>query len=425
MRLPAFPARKWKLCIGLALVVTATFFWYPRVDIRIRLSFAEKALRERNAEIAIGWLNGIPDGKSLGQKEFLLARAYRRLGEMNHVRSQLEEAFKQGFDVERLEREQWLAMAQSGQMREAEPYLRRLLQDPGEDGAEICEAYVSGYVRNREILRAMPIIDAWQADYPEDPLPHVIRAGRFREMEHWNEAIIAYRKALELNPEDSHIRLQLAICLKTSLKLREAESEFLKCLKETPDDNELLAEWGDLLLSHGKTAEATAVFEHLLVIDPRNSSARAAVGGIHLTNGKAEEAVAVLGPLHEERPYDSKVLYSYASALQAAGKTVEAAAKFQEVTAAEAALRRKKKLLDELDLSEDPVNQQFEIAIIAMKYESPEEGLRWLMKVIDLDSSHAGAYAALADYYKKVGNIELETKYRVLAESSGKATNGP
>ncbi len=423
MRLPAFPFRKWKLCIALTIAAAACL--YPHVDRRIRLIFAEQALRERDAATALGWLKGVPDGKSQGQKEFLVARAYRRLGEMNQVRNQLEEAFKQGFPVERLEREQWLAMAQSGQMRDAEPYLRTLLQDPGEDGAEICEAYVSGYVRNREILRAMPIIDAWQADYPEDPLPHVILAGRHREMDHWSEAIVSYRKALELSPEDSHTRLQLAICLKTALKLQEAELEFRKCLEETPDDKELLAEWGDMLLSCGKMPEATAVFEHLLVIDPGNFSAGAAIGGIHLMNGRAEEAVAILGPLHKERPYDSKVLYSYASSLQAAGRAKEAAEKFQEVAAAEVALRKKKKLLDELDLCVDPVNQQFEIARIAMKHESPEEGLRWLLKVIDLNPEHVGAYAALADYYQKTGNAQLEKKYRALAESSGKTTDGP
>ena len=425
MRVLASLSKKRILCVCLILVAATAVFWYPAADKRTRIFFAERALRERKAEIALAWLKSIPERQSDGLKEFLMARAYRRLGELNLVREHIQLAYDQGFSVERLQREQWLAMAQSGQMRDAEPHLRELLQDPGDDGPEICESFVSGYFRNRQILKATPIIDAWQADYPDDPMPYAIRAGRFRELEHWSDAIAAYRKVLELTPADSNIRLQLAICLKASLKLDEAEVEFRRCLKETPQEKELLVEWGDLLLSAGKTSDATAVFEQLLAIDPGNFDARAAMGGILLMNGKANEAVSMLQPLYKERPYDSKVQYSFASALQAAGKTEDAAEMFRQVNAAEVQLRRKQKLMDELDRSPDPVNQRYEIAIIAMNHESPEEGLRWLLTVIDMDPGHSGAYAALADYYRKIGNDQLEQRFRMLAESSRKSTGTP
>jgi tetratricopeptide (TPR) repeat protein len=410
-------ARSWSRWTGLVIVAIALLCLFPSVDRKVRIHYAEQALRDRKAQLSLEWLSGVPSSTSQGHKEFLTARAYRRLGEMNLVRDWLEAAHKEGFPVEILEREQWLAMAQSGQMREAEHHLRLLLQDPRDDGAEICEAYVSGYVRNHEVQRALPIVDAWQADFPTDPLPHVIRAGRFREMESWNEAVIAYRKALELRPEDTQVRLQLAICLKTSLKLKEAEFEFQTCLKETPEDQELLAEWGDMQLSDGRVSEAKSTFDRLLTIDPMNFAGRAAIGKIQLMNGNVNEARKVLGPLHEERPYDLKVLYSFASSLQAAGKTEEAAAQFQKVTEAEAALQMKRKLLDELGTCADSINQHFQIGQIAMKYESPDEGLRWLMKVIELAPGHVGAYDSLADYYKMVGNPGLEVKYRRLADS--------
>lgn len=409
----------------LILFAAAAVFWYPSADKRTRIFFAERALRERKADIALAWLKSIPDRQSDGQREFLMARAYRRLGELDLVREHIQRAFDRGFSVERLEREQWLALAQSGQMREAEPHLRQLLVNPGDDGPEICESFVSGYFRNRQVLKAMPIIEAWQADYPNDPLPYAIRAGRFRELEHWSEAIAAYRKVLELTPTDSNIRLQLAICLKESLKFDEAEVEFHQCLRETPQEKALLAEWGDLLLSIGKTSDATAVFEQLLAIDPGNFDARAAIGQTLLMNGNADDAVSMLQPLYAERPYDSKVQYSLASALQAAGKTEEASEMFQQVAEAEVQLRSKQKLMDELDGSPDPVNQRYEIALIAMKHESPEEGLRWLMSVIDLNPGHTGAYTAIADYYLKIGNAELEQKFRMLAVASASAAGTP
>jgi len=91
-------------------------------------------------------------------------------------------------------------------------------------------------------------------------------------------------------------------------------------------------------------------------------------------NGKAEDAAKMLEALYAERPYDTKIQYSFASALQAAGQTERAAKIFQQVAAAEAQLRRKQKLMDELESNPDKVDQWFEIATISMNHESPEEG---------------------------------------------------
>ena len=145
-------------------------------------------------------------------------------------------------------------------------------------------------------------------------------------------------------------------------------------------------------------------------------------------NGKADDAVAMLQTLYEERPYDTKLEYSLASALQAAGKTEQAAEMFQRVVAAESQLRRKQQLMEELDREPDPVDQmktRFEIATISMNHESPTEGLRWLMSVIDMDPGYKPACAALADYYRKIGNTQLEQEYRTLAERAGDDSGSP
>jgi len=132
-------------------------------------------------------------------------------------------------------------LAQSGQMREAEPHLRQLLLDPGEDGQEICESYVIGYLRNRQLWKAMPLIDVWQAEFPGDPQPHALRGAQLQEAEQWQDAIAEYQKVLEWTPRDTRIRRQLAMCLKEARRHDEAEREFRQCLQETPQDKTLLA----------------------------------------------------------------------------------------------------------------------------------------------------------------------------------------
>jgi len=417
MRMFSSLTRKRGIGAGLALLTAATFSLYPTVDTSTRLYLAEKSLVARKTEDAIDWLKSIPERRTVGKREFLLARAYRRLGQQDFARQHLQTAFDLGFPVEQLEREQWLAMAQSGQMREAESYLRRLLQDPGDDGAEICESFVKGYFRKHEFSKAIPLLEAWKADFPNDPLPYVLHGAAFQEAEDWSAAIAEYRQALQRNPGDTDVRVQLAVCLKSTLNYDEAAAEFRKCLKTAPQDRILLAAWGDLLLSSGTVREATAVFQQLLAIDPTDPEARLAMAGIHLRNRNAEEALKIAQPLYAERPYDQRVMYSLASALQAAGNAQEAEKMYERVAEAQARLERKDQLIEELQHDPGLVDHRFEIAMISMSYESPADGVRWLLNVIDFDPGYAAAYIALADHYKSVGNAELELKFRDLAET--------
>jgi tetratricopeptide (TPR) repeat protein len=425
MKMTASLARRRLLVVCIALSVAAGLYFYSSADTSVKLYFAEKALHARKAEDAIAWLKSIPQRRAVPQREFLLARAYRRLGQQDLTREHLQFAHDLGFSVERLEREQWLAMAQSGQMREAEPYFRRLLQDPGNDGQEICEAFVKGYFRNRQFHKAIPVLDAWQAEFPDDPQPYAFRGAAFQEIEDWKSAITEYQKVLQWDADQTVVRVQLAVCLKAARKYDEAIEQFRRCLKESPEDPILLAEWGDILLLTGTVKEATVVFEQLLAIDPQNPEARLAMAGIHLSNGDAKKALEIAEPLYSERRFDKSVMYSLASALQAYGRVDEAKAMFERVNVAQEKLLRKNQLMEELQSDPNLVDHRFEIAIITMNYQSPSDGVRWLLSVIDIDPQYTPAYLALADYYKSVGNAELELQFRTLAESHSNARKQP
>ncbi len=400
-----------------SLMVVALCVAYPTLSRAIPAFFAERALRERNPEAALRWLESIPARNRVGETHLLFAKSYRRQGKLDLVREHLITAWDQGVLVERLEREQWLTLAQSGQIQEAEPHLRQLLQNPGEDAPEICEAFVAGYFRNYQYPRAIPMLTAWEADFPQDPRPHELRGVWFRDAGRWREAAAFYEKALELAPGLTRIRRDMAVCLQELHEYDKAETQFLQCLSETPDDNLLLTYWGELLLSTGKAAEAKSVLQRVLNVDSGNQNARFAMARTLLMDGDAKAAVEFLQPLHREKPSDSAIQYSLASALQASGKTEQAAEMFKQVTVSEEKLRQKTVLIDSLDQDPNQPDVRYEIAMISMNHESPEEGLRWLLSVIDLNPRHAASHVALADYYHRIGNAELTDKYRKLAKS--------
>ncbi len=399
------------------LVLIGLCIAYPTVSRKLQTVFAERALRERNAEAALGWLESIPEWNRVGQTHLLFAKAYRRQGKLDLVREHLLTAWDQGVPVERLELEQWLTLAQSGQIQEAEPHLQQLLQDPGDDAPEICEALVAGYFRNYQIARAMPLLTAWEADFPDDPRPYELRGIWFQDAGRWKEAAATYEKALKRAPDLTRIRRGMAVCLRELHEYDKAETQFLQCLRETPDDSVLLVAWGELLLASGKIPEARSVLQQVLNSSSENTDARIAMGRVLLMDGDAKAAIELLEPLYDENPIDSEIQYSLASALQASGASEQAGELFRKVTAAEEQLRHRQELIDSLDHDPNQPEVRYEIAMISMNHVAPEEGLRWLLSVIDLNPRHTASHVALADYYHRIGNLEPEEKHRGIAKS--------
>lgn len=401
-------------CIGLAVIGISIAS--PALSRATQTILAERALREEDAEAALGWLDSIPEWNRVGKTHLIYAKAHRKQGKFDLVRTHLKAAWELGVPVELLEREQWLTQARAGLMDAAEPHLRQLLLDPGEDGQEICECYVTGYLLNYQFSSAAPLLAAWEAEFPLDPRPHELKAAWMQDSERWSEAVASYEKALELDPGNTRIRCEMAVCLKEMHDYDKAKLQFLRCLKETPDDSHLLTQWGEWLLSNGNLNETRAVLQKVLNQDPGNPDARFAMAKTLLMDGAAKDALKSLEQLHLENPYSFAIRYSLASALQASGLTERAAEMYRQVSVAEEKLRRKQELLDGLLQNPNQPEVRYEVAMIAMTHESPVEGLRWLLSVVALNPRHAAAHAALADYYHDIGNLELEEKHRELSK---------
>ncbi len=416
--------RKSVRLVWLILMCVTLCASYPTLSRRILTLLAERALRESNAEVALGWLDSIPQWNRVGLTHLLYAKACRRQGKFELVGTHLRTAWECGVEVELLEREQWLTQARAGQMDEAGPHLRQLLLDPRDDGQEICECFVTGYLLNYQFQKAAPVLTAWAAEFPTDARPHELKGAWLQDSENWSEAVASYAKALELNPANTPIRRDMAVCLKELHHYDEAKLQFQQCLKEMPNDSQLLVQWSELLLSRGNVNETKEVLQKVLKQDPENQDARFAMAKTLLMDGAAKDAVQTLQQLHQENPCSSAIQYSLASALQASGMTEQAAEMYKQVNEAEKKLRRKQELLDSLISSPDQPEVRYEIAMISMIHESPVEGLRWLLSVVALDPRHAAAHLALADYYRRFGKLDLEEKHRNFAEKPNENQTG-
>jgi tetratricopeptide (TPR) repeat protein len=382
-----------------------------------QLAIARSALQARDPKTA---MNALGEAARLspanGEVHFWMARVYRRQGDLQKVRQSLEKAARYGIALHRIRREEWLAMAQAGQMREAAPHLRELLVDPGDDGPEICEAFVNGYFVTYQLGDAFRILEAWEKDFPQDPQPLVFRAAFSAKTDSWTAAVGYLRQAMALAPQRDDIQRELANGLLNLRETAEAEKLFQQLLKSHPEDPELLVGWVQILLERGNADEARSSLNRILQTHPQNFVALRTLGQLELNDGHTDEAVRYLEMAVKLKSYDTEVRYTLGTAFQKMKRSAEAREQFDFVAKSQEALQRVDQLTSRVRVKNDDLEARFEIAELLREYGEPKDRLLWLRSIVALDPSYQPAHRELAKYYAESGNAEESAKHSNLAQ---------
>ena len=404
--------------LGLMIVLAALGAIYLYSPFRQQdLADAEAALQQRDLEAALVFLSRAeeksPDNPEV---QFLLARTARRGGDIDQMQTHLKKAAKLGYPAERLDREQKLALAQIGRLSEVEQQLPDLLVNAGEDGREICEAFVNGYLIAYRFQDALGLLEPWQAEYPEDPQPHFVRGLIQLNMRNEGEAIDAFEHALKLDANHKEARLNLALLLVTRHQYQQAMQHFRLLLERHPDDPDARCGLAECLIGEGHIDEGRSVLTELLESDPEFDKARLTLGRLELDAGQAKDAVQILEPLVKSEPKNSEARFIYGSALQMDGQNVEAKHHLEYAAEARPALQRVRRLMEDLLTKPDDADLRFDIGSTLMKYDSPVDAAEWLRSVVDIQPNHAEAHRMLAEYYQSVGKNQLATHHQELAD---------
>ena len=347
------------------------------------------------------------------ETQFLLARAYRRLGRMNEVRHHLLRARALGWPRDLVQREEWLAMAQSGQIASAEPYLGELLRNQRDDGAEICEAFVEGYFASYRFTKGLLLVDAWETDFPNDPRPHLYRGLAFENSKSWDKAAQSYRRAVELSSDDTNCRLRLAGVLINLHKYDEAVEHLQVCLDSHSDDPDVLCRYSECLRAQGQIDKSRMVLTQALTRDPHHQQSRLNMGQLELMGGDFEAAIRWLRRLCDETPTDVEARYALAQSLQAAGQTDAARSHFDFVTESREKMQEVQRLTDPDRFRPDDPEVRYQIGIRLLRYDNPSHGAAWLRSVLEVDPGHQATHATLAEFYASIGSTDLAEHHRI------------
>ena len=108
---------------------------------------------------------------------------------------------------------------------------------------------------------------------PRRPAEEWFERGHELESVTIGEAITAYRKALEVDPEHTHALINLGRLVHEQGDSREAASLYLRALETDPEDPLALFNLGVALEDLGRLNYARKCYEHTLQIDPRHADA--------------------------------------------------------------------------------------------------------------------------------------------------------
>src|SRR5262249_12935486 len=136
--------------------------------------------------------------------------------------------------------ERALARAQRGELARVEDYLLSGANKDQPEAVLILEALTQGYLKTHRLLDASHCLDLWLQHQPNNVRALVWR-GEVKERRNSNaEAIVAYRRAVELEPDNEDVRLHLAQALIRSDQAEEAQVQFEQLQHRQPENSEVL-----------------------------------------------------------------------------------------------------------------------------------------------------------------------------------------
>jgi tetratricopeptide (TPR) repeat protein len=393
------PVRRTRaMVLGGLLLVTllAGVMLGPAAVQRYCVNEAEKALQRHNLTLAEQWIERAGGaGTTHPDVHFWRARLARRQGRISEARLALEQVTRFGGDPVRVERENWLIAAQVGELVNEEARLQTLFTNPEGDEPAICEAFVNGYLRNYRFGDALPMLAAWEADFPEDSQAPFCRGLVWLHMKLTKKAAEQFQRAAELAPHRRDVRLAWAAALSDLHEYDAADRLYAACYAEQPRDLSLLVGWANCLLALGQMERVEKLLQEASGLDANSLQVLLLQGRVAISQGRPTDALQPLEVAERLDPRHPDVRYELGTALQMLARREEAKPHLEYAQAATLALNQARTWMGQIQENPRLVEPRYQVGLTLLQYGAAADGLAWLRSVLQLEPNHAQALAAI------------------------------
>jgi len=325
-RRPVKTQSSWFRKLLLVTVLAGVWYGWPIFFGRLAVS----ALQLQQPERALMWLSWADiSGLSRLETAVLRCAAARRTGDPRAIRDAISRLEALGAAPRQVEREQILAQAHSGQMREAAPHMSRLLTDLNGDNRDVSFSYIVGFLRAQRYREAGALIDALMKDDPANPFPWYARGRVYGLQQLLPKAESDFRRALELSPDWSERAIELAELLHESHRQREAMPLFQRLLDQQQFSVRAAVGLADCLKSVGDPQQAATTLERVREAGQQDAGWWIAMGRLNFEEGRFPEAETALLRGLELQPWADDALFTLAQCQRQLQKDEQAADNFQ------------------------------------------------------------------------------------------------
>jgi choline-sulfatase len=162
----------------------------------------------------------------------------------------------------------------------------------------------------------------------------VVLGDNLRLAGHLKEATEVLERTSRENPRFAQPWLSLAAVFVQEKKVDEAVTAFRKVLEIDPDHTEALRGLGDLALVQGDLEAAAKSYERVRQLDPSDVGVISKLGVVRMRTGHPDEAIALFRKAVEGDPKSAEALLYLAGALASRGRPAEAVPYFERALAA-------------------------------------------------------------------------------------------
>lgn len=410
------------LCAGLVLVLVVALFSWRWIFVTWQIHLARQTLLESEPETALKILERAerlqPDRAEL---LYLLARAHRRSGDLEKARQYLDRAASQDWPAEQLNQQRYLAILQSGQLDQVEPYFKRMLQDGASDelAVEFYEAQARALLHSYRFKEAMVCLNFWIDWRPKTVRPRLWRGEIWERILYYSDAISEYTHVLELAPHNVEARRRLARSLLEVNKADLALHEFMQCLNVDPEDTDARIGTAKCHQRLGNSAEAEQQLRDILksnLTSEQKADVVTELATIMLEQKQHGEAIKLLTEAIDTVRSNPVAQYVLSRAYTQAGDVDRAAAHGAESKRIYAQYARLAEIT--LELLAEPANAdlRYEAGRILMEQGLVREGAAWMTTALTDNPLHREAHTALAKYFSEIGDARLAKYHQALAE---------
>lgn len=403
------------LFVGAGLVLVGIHYW-PELYLRS----ARQALERRDFAAAHADLERYLAARPANaEAHLLIARLDRRANRYAEAAKHLAACQRLGGFADGVELERALLALQNGDFDARLEQICRRHAVPGDpEEFYILEALSHGYSKTYHLDDALFCLNRMLELQPDNGYALRRRAWIYSTLHDNAKAEADYRRALEINPGDNTARLGLAQILLDVGKDGAAALEQFDRLWAVQQDSTTAVGRARGLLLLGRSDEARQLLDDWLRGHPDDSAALTERGKLALEERELQAAESFLRRALARAPTDRLANHTLYLCLIQQGKTSEAEqcqARFHHVLKE---IERLDTLMQQLKAAPDDPERRCQVAEIFLRNNQELEGERLLLDTLRLHPNHRATHRILADYYSRIGRVDLAELHRRLIDAA-------